>query len=42
MEWNHSPAEKSQSKKDLEKYVFNLETDLYNIIKIYIKYLRSI
>jgi hypothetical protein len=33
--WNHSPAEKSQPKKDLEKYVFNLETDLYNILNIH-------
>ena len=40
--WNHSPPEKTQSKKDLEKYVFDLETDLLHIIKIYIKYLKSI
>jgi hypothetical protein len=35
MEWNYSSAEKSQSKKDLEKYVFNLGSDLYNILNIH-------
>jgi hypothetical protein len=29
-------------KEALEEYVFDLESDLYNIIKIYIKYLRGV
>jgi len=38
--WNHSPPDKSQSKRDLEKYVFDLESDLWYILKSYIKFLK--
>jgi len=38
--WNHSPPDKSQSKRDLEKYIFDLESDLWYFLKSYIKFLK--
>jgi len=40
--WSHSPPDKTQAKKDLEKYIFDLENDLWYILHNYIKFLKSI
>ncbi len=40
--WNHSPPLKTQSKKDLEKYVVDLETDLWKVLNKYINSLKNI
>lgn len=39
--WNHSPPERSQSKKDTKSYLFDLEQDLWYIVERYILYLRQ-
>jgi transposase len=40
--WNHSPPDRSQSKKDTKKYLFDLEQDLWHIFNTYLKLLRRI
>lgn len=39
--WTHSPPEKSQSKQDTKKYLFDLETDLWYILKYHLKFLKK-
>jgi len=38
--WIHSPPQKSQSKPDTKKYLFDLEKDLWYVLKSYIKFLK--
>jgi|GEM_PF-4816749 len=40
--WIHSPPEKSQSKADMKKYLFDLESDLWHVLKHYMKFLKKI
>jgi len=40
--WIHSPPDKSQSKKDIEKYLLDLETDLCYCLKQYFKFIKKI
>lgn len=39
--WIHSPPDKSQSKKDIKKYLFDLETDLWDIYTKHINFLKE-
>jgi transposase len=40
--WNHSPPERSQSKKDTKKYLLDLQNDLWYIFNTYLKILKKI
>jgi transposase-like protein len=39
--WNQAPPGKSQSKQDLERYLFDLESDLWYLLNNYIKFLKD-
>lgn len=40
--WIHSPPDKSQSKKDMQSYLLDLETDLWQIVKSYRQFMRKL
>lgn len=39
--WNHSPPERSQSRKQQKQYLFDLEQDLWKILNIYLRLKRK-